>query len=633
MVENRDTRRAIPAGRAIRNIGILAHVDAGKTTLTEHLLYASGAIRSLGSVDAGTSQTDSLVVEKERGISVRAASTALNWKDVSVRIIDTPGHADFYPEVERSLRVLDGAVLVVSAVEGIQLQTMTIWAALQELNVPTLLFVNKLDRSGSRPNELVVDMGRRFSAGVVPVQSVSGTQTRTPAVRPLRDSILEMSATMERLATVDDRMMERFAANEACTWEELEQEIIRLAHQGVVYPVLFGAAMLGVGVVPLLEAIVRYLPGPTGRNENPLSGLIYKVESGGSKGRVSHVRVFEGTIEAGRPVPLEMIDELEKPSRIHKLVAGGQYEPVEILEAGDIGVLHGLRHTKVGQILGNGYAIPSPVTPTEPLLTARIQPGRADQWHALYKALKVLEDEDPLLSVEWLEEQREISIRFFGEIQMEITRDLLASRFGLDTVFSEPRVIYRETPCRTAEAVVDYRTHGYAIIHIRVDPLPLGSGFEFSSNVKAEKIYHKFMKQIPRILEQSRRKGPRGWEVTDFMVTVLDGHSKYDLGTKPGDFKIVTPMALERALEEAGTRLLEPILEFQITAPEAYRSQVSLDLVRMRARFDDPKSDDGRVQFTGHVPFAEIFRNTATLYASSHGQGVLRTKFSGYSPI
>jgi len=617
----------------IRNIGILAHVDAGKTTLTEHLLFESGAIRNLGSVDQGTSQTDSLDVERERGISVRAASTALEWKGVAVRIIDTPGHADFYPEVERALRVLDGAVLVVSSVEGVQLQTTTIWAALRELGIPTLIFVNKLDRVGARPAGLIDDMRRMLSAGVLPVQVVSGAETRHPVVRSVRGHDRDLAVLGEHLASLDDRLMEKYARDEPVTWPELAGVIRRLTLEGSVFPVLYGAAMVGIGVAELLDAIVEYLPSPGGRAGNALSGLVFRIQSGEASGRATHVRVFDGTIERGRIISYEAEDDGEKPSRVLRLMPGGVYQVAERLEAGDIGALYGLRRSKVGQVLGSSHAISTPLTPAEPMLTARIAPRQANRWHDLYKALRVLEDEDPLLSVEWLEEQREISIRFFGEVQMEIIHDLLASRFGLEASFSEPLVIYKETPSQSAEARVEYRTHGYAIIHIRVDPLPPGSGFQFASEIQAEEIYHKFMKQIPQILEQARRKGPRGWEVTDLKVTVLGGHSKYDLGTKPGDFKIVTPMVLERALQKTGTRLLEPMLEFQISVPEEYGAAIARDLTGMRARFAEAAPHEGRVMFSGQVPFAETFRSTSVLYATSHGQGVLRTRFGGYSLV
>jgi ribosomal protection tetracycline resistance protein len=609
----------------IRNIGILAHVDAGKTTLTEQLLYAGGAIRRVGSVDEGTSNTDSMDVERERGISVRAASTALEWRGVSVRVVDTPGHADFYAEVERSLRVLDGAILVVSSVEGVQLQTLTIWTALRELRIPTLIFVNKLDRMGSRPGELFNEMRTVLSPAVLPMQIYGDIETRSPFVRPAYETARGLGILGESLAGTDDALLEKYARNETFDWADIKPRIVDHCRRGSAFPVYFGAAMAGIGVPEVLDAIIDYLPPPVGKPSNPLSAVVFKIETGGPNGRVTHVRIFEGRISRAEVVASASMEGDERVSRVLKLS--------DALEAGDIGMLFGLRNSKVGHILGSSYAVPNAPVPTEPMLSARIVPEKAHQWNELLLALRQLEDEDPLLNVEWLEEQREISVRFFGEVQMEIVRDLLHRRFGIDAQFSEPRVLYKEAPVGVGESIIEYRTHGYADIHVRVEPLPLGRGVEFASQVKAEKIYHKFMKQIPEILENSRRKGLQGWEVTDFRFTVVDGHSKYDLGTQPGDFKIVTPLAFSRALERSGTRLLEPMMDFQISVPERYASQIYRDLVKMRATFADPSPKDGISVFVGQVPFAETFKYTAILYASAHGQGILKTKFAGYAPI
>lgn len=617
----------------IRNIGILAHVDAGKTTLTEQLLYAGGAIRRVGSVDEGTSNTDSMDVERERGISVRAASTALELCGVSVRVVDTPGHADFYAEVERSLRVLDGAILVVSSVEGVQLQTLTIWTALRELRIPTLIFVNKLDRMGSRPAELFNEMRTVLSPAVLPMQIYGDIETRSPFVRPAHETARGLGILGESLAGTDDALLEKYARNESFDWADIKPRIVDHCRRGSAFPVYFGAAMAGIGVPEVLDAIIDYLPPPVGKPSNPLSAVVFKIETGGPNGRVTHVRIFEGRIGLAEVVASASMEGYERVSRVLKLSVGGEYENVDALEAGDIGMLFGLRNSKVGHILGSSYAVPNAPVPTEPMLSACIVPEKAHQWNELLLALRQLEDEDPLLNVEWLEEQREISVKFFGEVQMEIVRDLLHRRFGIDAQFSEPRVLYKEAPVGVGESIIEYRTHGYADIHVRVEPLPLGSGVEFASQVKAEKIYHKFMKQIPEILENSRRKGLQGWEVTDFRFTVVDGHSKYDLGTQPGDFKIVTPLAFSRALEQSGTRLLEPMMDFQLSVPERYASQIYRDLVKMRATFADPSPKDGISVFVGQVPFAETFKYTAILYASAHGRGILKTKFAGYAPI
>lgn len=617
-----------------RNIGILAHVDAGKTTLTEQLLYTSGVIRVPGRVDHGTSLTDSLEVERKRGITVRAASVALDWKGTNVRIIDTPGHADFYPEVERSIRALDGAVLVVSSVEGVQLQTLTIWMALRELGIPTLIFVNKLDRVGAEPQKLVEEMEKQLSTSILPMQFVSRAGNKLPWIVSIADHPQTMMRAMECLAHQDEQMMHRYAHNECANWNEMKGLILRLTKEAKVFPVFFGVAITGQGVSEVLDAIINYLPGPTGNNANELSAVIFKVETGNVDGRMVHVRVFEGMIGQRQAIRNETTGKHEKATRILRLARGRDYENTDTLEAGDIGLLFGMKNSKVGHVLGSGYAIPDLPAPAEPMLTAKIFPAQSNEWNDLLEALQRLEDEDPLLNVEWLEEQREINLRFFGEVQMEIICNMLFSRFNLVASFSEPSVIYKETPAGIGEAGIKFRDGGYADIELRIEPLPVGSGFEYDSLISGDnKIYQKFMKQIPQILEKIRNKGPNGREITDLRVILVDGYCKYDLGTKPEDYKIVTPIVFNMALEKSGTRLLEPVMEFRISVPEEYGSQIYRDLVKMRAQFEQPAADGERLLFTGRVPFAETFEYTPVLYASSHGQGILKTKFCGYYPV
>lgn len=615
----------------IRNIGIIAHVDAGKTTLTEQLLFASGTIRTAGRVDHGTSQTDSLAVERERGISVRAAVASLTWKDTEIRIIDTPGHADFYAEVERSLSVLDGAILVISSVESVQLQTQTIWRALCELNMPTVIFVNKLDRSGADPAGTLEDIRRILSPAVVPLQTVQNVATDSPMVGPLPVSPESIASLVEQLGVFDSRIEDAYLRDDNLAWSDLQQVIVSQCREGQVFPALFGAAKSGVGVTQLLDAIIEYLPPPEGLQENELSSAVFKIQNE-QKGRLTHVRVFEGRIKRSEAINIEPVNEEEKPARVLMLQPGGEYTATDQLTAGDIGVLYGMKKTRVGYVLGSSYASPSRRLLAEPMLTARIAPKSPDRWNDLWRALQILEDEEPLLDVTWQEDQKEINVRFFGEIQMEIIRELLNSRFAIPVSFSKPTVLYKETPASIGEAVIEHRTNGFADIHIRVEPLSVGSGFEFESLVRADKIYYKFVKQIPQILEQARMSGPQGWEVTDFKVTLLDGLSRYDLGTKPGDFKVVTPLVLQKALTKTGTRILEPMMEFEISVPEEYGSHVYRDLVKMRAQCEETLPVEDRLKFAGLVPFAETFEYTATLYATSHGQGVFKTWFHGYFP-
>lgn len=620
--------------KAIRNIGVLAHVDAGKTTLTEQLLFSSGAIRSAGRVDHGTSLTDSLEVERERGITVKAASAALNWRDVNIRIIDTPGHADFYPEVERSIRVLDGAVLVVSAVEGIQLQTLNIWSALRELNVPTIIFVNKLDRAGADPENLLRDLSEQLSPHCLPMQLVEAHASKSARVVARGDTPSDVRQVMEYLGNVDDKVMEQYVADTIMSATELQAAIARNVSAAIVFPVYFGVALSGLGVSDLLNAVVEYLPAPRGEVDNPLSAVVYKIECDDTHGRLLHVRVFEGSISERQQVYNKTLELPEKVLRLQTLATGGGLCKAGSIGAGDIGIVSGMKSTRVGHILGDGYAVPDLPTPTKPMLVAGISPKENNQWKELLEALQLLEDEDPLLSIDWREQPREINLRFFGEVQMEIVQNILSTRFKIESEISDPGVIYKQSPVSRAEANIVYRDGGYADLTLRVEPRERGSGFSYQSLISGDnKIYQKFMKQIPQLLEQTCMEGINGKEVTDIKVTLVDGYCKYDLGTQANDYKIVTPMVLKWALERADMSILEPIMDFEIRVPTKYGAAVYRDLLKMRATIEQQTTEGSWQTFSGAVPFAETYKSTALLYASSHGQGVLKTKFSGYFPV
>jgi len=467
----------------------------------------------------------------------------------------------------------------------------------------------------------------------VPVQRVEGEGTKLPKIKSLLVDKFAPDPIVESLAEVDEDILNAFLSDRRFPTIEVLRELSRLTAARKIVPIYFGAAAQGLGVPELLDGICQILPPPRGNSDADLSALTFKIESKSALGRISHVRIFNGSIKHGTTVHNCTSGKDEKPTRILKLQPGQGYVPVSGLEAGDIGLLCGLKHTSIGHILGGDDAVPALANQVEPLLTARIVPEVEAGWGELLEALRELEDEEPLLNVEWLEEQREINVRFFGEVQMEIVLGLLLSRFNIRAQFSKPRIIYKETPKKSSKARVELRTHGFADIEIQIEPLPPGSGFQYEHAVRADKVYYKFMKQIPNLLDEARRHGPQGWEVTDFKATLLDGDSRYDMGTTYADFKIVTPQVLGKALKLAGTHLLEPIMTFEINVPEIYRSDIFRDLVKMRAQFTDPAPQHGRLTFSGTVPFVEIFEHTATLYASSHGQGAITTAFAGYREL
>ena len=620
--------------KRIRNIGILAHVDAGKTTLSEQLLYLGGALSTLGRVDRGNTLTDSLEVEKRHGITVRSTPAAVNWRGTDIHIIDTPGHADFYSDVECSARAIDGAVLVVSSVEGIQLQTRLIWEMLRDLRIPTLIFVNKLDRLGSRSEILVREMRKKLGSSMLPVQRVIDEGLKRPRICSYVDDPNSMEEAIEVLAHEDDRILQRYADDEPIVATDLDQSVQRLASQGKIHPVLFGAALSGIGVHELMDAIVRYLPAPTGDVDAQLAAVIFKIETGTNVGRAAHVRVLEGVLPVREPIRNATRGSVEKVTRIQRLSHANRYEVVDALDAGDVGILFGTDQCLSGDLLGSNYEVCSSTERTEPMLVSRLQPFDLEHRNSLLQALRRLEEEGLVSDVEWSEHQRVVYARFFGEVQMDVVGEMLSTRFGLEVEFSKPATVYKETPRKSAEASIRYRDGGYADLKLRVDPLPTGSGFQFESAISGDnKIYQKFMKQIPLILEDCRGVGVHGWEVTDAMVTLIDGYCKYDLGTKPDDFKIVTPMVFEKALRKAGTKLLEPTMDFEINVPKEYAGQIQRTLSKMGAYFRQTVVGEERLSFDGRMPLADALEYAPVLYSLSHGHGALKTKFCGYFPI
>lgn len=619
-------------GRDIRNIGIFAHVDAGKTTLTEQLLFAAKAIAEPGRVDRGTSHTDSLDVERERGISVRAAAVALNWNGCDIRLIDTPGHADFFPEVERAICGIDAAVLVLSAVEGVQHQTRVIWRALREAGLAVLLFVNKIDRRGADPAAVIAAAQRELEVLPLPLQSYE----RDSELLPLAGSVSGRRALLGVLAENDESLLELFVVDSDVEPETIDCAIREQTQNGSICPVLFGSAIAGQGVSELLDAIVRYLPAPGGDPSNPLAARVFKVDHGTGQGREVYLRIFDGEVDLDRPLEAVAGESPMKANRLYVLKAGQGFVQTRCLQAGDMGIAKGLKSVMAGDIIGDPEKVRKLGMAQEPLLTGQIEPIDPQDLPALLEALRILSDEEPLLSVEWIEAVRQINIRFFGEIQMQILSDQLKRRFQLAVRFSEPKVVHKETPSRSARARVERvlpNYQAYAKIELVVEPLPQGSGFQFESQVRADLLYHKFVKQLPGILDVARRDGPRGWEVVDFKVTVVDAHSKYDLGTKHDDFKIVTPEALAKALRDAGTDLLEPCLSFELDYPEQFISPVFRQLREMRADFVGSPGKGGRATFSGRIPYAEVLAHMAALNAACHGQGSFYSQPCGYWPV
>jgi ribosomal protection tetracycline resistance protein len=625
--------------KKMRNVGIFAHVDAGKTTTTEHILFESGRIRTLGSVDSGTAQTDWLDVERERGISVRAATTTFLWKDVYVNLVDTPGHVDFLSEVERSLRVMDGAVLIISAVEGVQAQTEIIWHALQSLRIPTLFYVNKMDRIGANVQQVLDDIAKLLTPSAAPIQIPSGEEEQFCGTRSLWTEQenantygISLSSVLEKLAEKDEALLEKFIEGVNVAPSEIRANLRKQVRMGCMFPILFGVSSKGLGVTDLMDAMIEYLPEPSGDAENPLSGVVFKIERDKTMGKLAFVRVYHGTIR-NRDIVVNTTQGIEEKVTQIRKIDGRKVEDIGLVQAGDIAAICGLAQARIGDILGDPGAVPLAPQMAVPLLNVQVFAADELQYAALAAALQELTEEDPLLDMQWLQEERELHLKVMGPIQLEIITSLLKTRFGLTVTFGPPSVIYKETPSTAGEGYIAYTMPKpcWAILRFRIEPGQQGSGLRYQSLVRTESLLVRYQNEVERRMPEALQQGLYGWEVTDIIVTLIEGEH-HVWHTHPLDFAVATPMGIMDGLAHTGTTLLEPLLRFRITVPEETGGKVMNDLIQMRATFDVPVTIKNRLTVEGILPVATSLDYAVKLGSLTGGRGTMTTFFAGYQP-
>ncbi|MCZ8521206.1 TetM/TetW/TetO/TetS family tetracycline resistance ribosomal protection protein [Paenibacillus mucilaginosus] len=627
----------------LRNVGIFAHVDAGKTTTTEQMLFRSGRIRTLGSVDAGTAQTDSMEVERERGISVRSAVTRYAWQGVAVNLVDTPGHVDFLSEVERSLRVMDGAILVVSAVEGVQAQTEVIWQALRELRIPTLLYINKLDRTGADPLGTLAGIKLTLSPDAVPVQAPLGVEDgfsgvldllglsgeecagdRGPGVLPYADLLAEAAADR------DAGLMLSYMEHGGLLPADMLPVIAASSRQGGCFPVLFGASSRGIGIAELLGAVNALLPPPSSSAGEDVSGVVFKLDKDPAMGRIAYVRLYGGVLRNRDTVSNHTQGLQEKVTQIRR-IEGSKTEDTGMLGAGDMAAVYGLSRARIGDILGCPAGVPGERPLAVPLLTVQAYWASDAAYPAVVAAFQELADEDPLLDLQWMQEDRELHLKVMGPIQMEVLQHILLSRFGQRVTFGAPSVIYKETPASSGEGFVAYTMPKpcWAVLRFRIEPGERGSGLQYASLAREERLLESYQNEVARRVPEALRQGLHGWEVTDLKVTLLEGEH-HVWHTHPLDFVVATPMGIMDGLARTGTRLLEPLLRFRLSAPEEAAGRLLHELAEMRASFETAAGPGGRMEMEGLLPVASSLDFPSRLGSLTKGRGVLSTAFAGY---
>ncbi len=670
----------------VRNIGIIAHIDAGKTTTTERVLYYTGRSHKLGEVHEGTATMDWMEQEQERGITITSAATSCFWQDHRVNIIDTPGHVDFTAEVERSLRVLDGAVGVFCAVGGVEPQSETVWRQASKYQVPRIGFVNKMDRSGADFLGCVEQMRERLNANPVPLQLPLGAESNFIGVIDLIDmkaniysdeknkgeafevqeipeEFLELAQEyreklMEAISDCDDKVMEKYLAGKEVSAEEIITAIRKGALDLKITPIHCGAAFKNKGVQQLLDAVVRYLPSPydvppvQGINPNsqeeivrkpddsePLSALAFKIMTDPFVGQLAFVRVYSGELKSGSYVYNSTTNQRERVGRLLRMHSNKR-EEISSIKAGDIGAVIGLKKTFTGDTLclqENPIILESIVFP-EPVISVAIEPKTKAEQEKLSDCLVKLLQEDPTFSVKTDSETNQTIISGMGELHLDILVDRMRREFSLDVNVSQPRVAYKETINRAIEHEFKYvkQTGGrgqYAHVQIKVEPREAGTGFEFVNKIVGGAIPREYIPAVQKGVQESMERGILcGYNVVDVGVTLLDG-SYHEVDSSEMAFKIAASIAFKEACNKAQPTLLEPVMEVEVVTPEDFMGDVIGNLNSKRGKIKELGDRAGAKVIRAEVPLSGMFGYATDLRSATQGRANFSMEFSKYEAV
>ena len=617
------------------NLGILAHVDAGKTTLTERLLHHAGVIDEIGSVDDGSTQTDSLALERQRGITIKSAVVSFAIDDVTVNLIDTPGHPDFIAEVERVLSVLDGTILVISAVEGVQAQTRVLMRALQRLHLPVLIFVNKIDCGGARDQHALRGISERLTPAIIPMGSTCRLGTRGAGFTPCGAGDAAFTARLaDVLTTHDDALLAACVGGEtAVAYGQLRRELAVQARRGLVHPVFFGSAITGAGVDSLMAGLAELLPAAGGDADGPVSGTVFKVERGPAGEKIAYARMFSGTLRVRDRLRFGR-DGGAKITAIGVFKSGATV-PRASVAAGQIGKLWGLSGVQIGDTLGAPGTPPARHSFAPPTLETVVVPRRPADRGALHVALTQLAEQDPLIRVPAGGASQDMLISLYGAVQKEVIQATLANDFGIDVGFREEATICIERQAGTGAAAefIGQRPNPFlATVGLRIDPAAAGSGVRFQLEVELGSLPLAFFTAVEDTVAETLRQGIRGWQVTDAVVAMT--HSGYwSPVSTAGDFRNLTPLVVMSALKQAGTRVYEPAHRFRLEIPADTLGPVFPALARLHAVPRTPAMPDSLCVLEGDIPAARVHELRQQLPALTRGEGVLESTFGGYQPV
>ncbi len=671
--------------RRLRNIGIIAHIDAGKTTTTERVLYYTGKTYRMGNVDEGTTVTDWMVQERERGITITSAAITSSWKDHQINIIDTPGHIDFTAEVQRSLRVLDGGVVVFDAVAGVEPQSETVWRQADRYGVPRICFVNKMDRTGAdfwRTIDMIVE---RLHARPLPIQIPIGSEDLFQGMVDLiqckawsfSDALganpdqIEIPANLrEQVQRRREQLVEAIAeTNEELTLRYLEggeigEDELRVALRaatlsGQLVPVLCGSSLRNKGVQLLLDAVVDYLPSPLdipavqGINPNneeteerpadinaPSAALVFKVMADPYVGRLSYIRVYSGVIQTGQMMLNSNKDRKERMGRLMQVYAEKR-EEVNELRAGDIGAIIGLKQTFTGETLcdpTNPLVLEAIEFP-EPVISVAVEPKTKADQEKLSNALQRLADEDPTFRVRVDDQTGQTLISGMGELHLEVLVDRMQREFGVQAHVGRRQVAYRETISRKAQVETRFvrQTGGrgqYAHVIVELEPLEKGQGFEFVNKVTGGDIPREYIAPVSQGIRESMDNGVLGgYPLVDIRATLLGG-SFHEVDSSEMAFKIAGSMAFREAAQKASPILLEPVMKLEVVVPEQYTGDVIGDLVARRGQIGGLELHSAGLQAVrATAPLAEMFGYATVLRSETQGRGTFTMEFEHYEPV
>jgi elongation factor G len=678
--------RKYPLGKC-RNIGIIAHIDAGKTTTTERILFYTGRTYRIGSVDDGTTVTDWMAQERERGITIVSAAVTAEWKGYQINIIDTPGHIDFTAEVQRSLRVLDGGIVIFDAVQGVEPQSETVWRQADRYQVPRICFVNKMDRVGASFERTIESIRQRLGANPVPMQLPIGSESEFRGVIDLleRKAVLwedelgkeaavgtippdlekeveeQRAILVEKIAEFEDQLIVKFLDGEEISVDELKQALRKAVIANKATPVYCGSSLRNKGVQPVLDAVLDYLPSPAdippvvaidadkpektielpAEDDAPLSALVFKIVADPYVGRLAYFRVYSGKVVQGETVYNPLKNRRERIGRMVRMYADRRDDITEVY-AGDIGAVLGLKESFTGDTLCDqkNKVVLESISFPEPVISVAVEPKTTADQDKMAEALRRLAEEDPTFKVKVDEATTQTVISGMGELHLDIIVDRMLREFRVQANVGRPRVSYRETISRPVERL-NYKYvkqtggHGqYGHVVFDLEPLDRGSGIKFVNKIIGGAIPREYIPAVEKGINEASESGVlAGYPVTDLQVTLVDG-SFHEVDSSEMAFKMASIFAFKEGIQKGAPALLEPIMKVEVVIPEEYLGDVLAQLNARRAEILGMDIRQGNAQAVrALVPLAEMFGYATELRSATQGRGVFSMEFEHYAPV